>query len=328
MGTPHPEFALGEFAGFEFVRESARQVIEVDMQATGAATSALVGRALSATSLGVAGAAALSFDATAVINPRTSMVGGAITSLAAQKIAETGMSAAGWNGSAFSSGLVVRPVMAAAGQGSMQFDYSPNPGFDISSGAAVAFQSSAVATTDVQMPTMATVAFTAIGLKPVVMTAGGAASISARAQALFSVQGSLAGTSAQQFIAQPWAQTRLLIGGQATVAALAGSIANVRYALAGTASQQIFVRPVHVAGFGVPGTSAMAMSGQTNAYSATAIKAGSICLWERGGTISRFIPPAVRQVLRPFEDRALDRAFELRAVARPSENRTTRRTAS
>lgn len=328
MIRSHAEFALGEFAAFEFAREASGIPHETAFALVGTSNGALDGGAFVWADLTAYGQATSEFDGVTVKWASADISGQAADRFDVQQVRYTTFSAAGVSADQFASGLVSLQVWQASGTSSAHFDLLSEAGFDIRCVGSVVLFSSAIATVEATIPGSSSDAFHGVTVTEAVLGATSNAEFAAAGQSVHQATLSSAGISTQRFVAQPWAQASATLGGTSQVDYRGQAKANTRCAITGISDSILYIQPVRVLGFDIRGTGQSAMLGQAVMNSRCALVGTSWAQWLRGRNVFPWLEPAAESTLRPEELRRSERPEELRLVQRPEESRATERAAS
>lgn len=333
---PHSEFALGEFAGFEFAHETGTAVASASFFIEAGASAQFSAQPFALGAFAVATASTAQFGGSKIVKAAFQLAGMSQFLALGQACATTTATAKGTSQSTWEAGRLVRPTFAIEGVAKARWYSYGSVGYEIEGKSTVVAPTEVTA--NLRFNLRGTSQFNALveGYFETTMTSASKTTVTMRAAPFGMGAFDIAGTSDMQTDAmkvqaagfdiegRATATLRLVAPsntrfttaghGQLTAPALAVRHLATRFASEGRADTHIETNSrqrIHT-DFDLFGTSAVDMRSQVHFNAEMHPHGYATVAWVRGPQVLRYIDPAVDLVERPEE---------LRGVERPEENR-------
>jgi len=332
------EFALGEFAAFEFARESRRIVVAAGFDAAGTGDLDPVGGAFASGVAQAQGSASVEVIAGALAGAQFDAPGQSRVDGVATSILQTVASASGSDQVQADLGEARLAVLNAAGHAEVDIAVATDPGFDIQSRDAALFVSAATASVDVAVQAQAHADFSGQATASATLDGRGQGGMVAHGAMVTNIGASAWwGVSEAKFGGRAIASADVMAAGTAAVYMPGLAIALSEGRAQGLSTVDVvsaYIRRVYST-FSTPAGATVQIDSAYRAYRAARILADghglvdaraqsvndlafaaagvSAVAWFRGRQVLPYMDPAFDVVERPAE---------VRSVERPEENRT------
>lgn len=336
MALAKIEFALGEFAAFEFANELVTAVAEASFHGAGAAVVVPDSFAYANSEATITGGSLFDPDLVGVNNTLLEAPSGSDSTWEGQPLLISGFGFGAASAAAFDSADLQQAVFGVEGTSLAEFDYLDGPGFDIKTTSATFFATQVISDHVFGVDSTSGVAFDGNAYGMSTTQIDGVSSFTTQVNNWYQARFNAVGESAAQGTAQAYVNRTLETSGTGGMAGVGGATSNTKatsaggsvvdmkvsplvrvysaWAAQGTAGSDLLMNPLFYkpAVYNAPGAAQVFINAQALRDSAFNMAGGSQAQWWRGRQVLPSMPVAFDVVERPAEDRRVERPAETR----------------
>ena len=303
---PHLEYALGEFAAFEFAREDGARLELTDLAAAGEASTGLVAISIAQAEFSISAGASVSIAAAAITDARISADGLSAVAFDGSFALLADVGSFGFSSAEFGSGYKTGGSLYAAGESIVNLVGLDGFGFDIVAEASVAINTSAISSSAASIDGSCEVLFFANAMTAATMASGSAAQPVLVANFTSNAAVSAVGVAAAGFATRSYANTGLQSAGAGSYSIPASTIRLAFVQSSGASAASIGSSAFANALLSPNGIGSMSIGAAVVRVSRVSAAGQAVLGLDPGSPVFTYMDPAYDVVERPEEPRTVE----------------------